>query len=999
MLTLSNSSDDTVTFGRTATRTQKTTAPRAHDAFRGRLPSSGLPAFRLPAAVPALSGGDNVTLNRSMSVVALSAAAAWAQTVVDLKTQVKNADFSALPATKPVQVGTTLPASCTTGQLFFKSDGSGGANLYGCVQNTWALQGGAAAVKALLGSGARIPTASGGFSANAIPIVDAGGTQVDSGCAAVGGSLSCSSGAPTRIGVTKGSAPTDTVIGGVTYDAVLFLDTDNVWKILLQDGSVILPGGSGAMVTAAAIAEAAYCADTSASANIVACVIDTAFPSYAAGHAIWVKMAHTNTGPATININALGPVAITKNGSAPLSGGDLTAGGMYLLLHDGARYQAQLGGAGSGSSNVITPFSAAPVLTCPSATAGAITNFKLSTAMTANIDNIAFSGCTPGQLMTVKFTQAHAGGPYTVGGLPPGAPQISPYPDVSTTYLFYQDAIAAQFLSVVPDSGPATCAERGAPAGNPPAGSIYTWCDSTDHTFAVKTSDGTIRKMGSGSTASAPYYSPLFTSQTSATIPGTTHRFTSTPCALAAMVYDNSTPRQLLAPDGVPPLTVDPATCDVTVNFAAATTFYVAINGGTGPAGPTGAPGTAGANGQSVLVTSESAGANCAYGGQKLVSAGGTSYVCNGAPGSGSGTVTHTAGALLSGNVITGNGGADLQDGGIAAADIQRLSQNQTVSGNRTFVGSIDACGATHTTPAKTGLAAAKPATCAVGEEYFASDVAAGQNKFYCTATNTWTQQSGGGGGSVTPGSGISVSGGAVSFNPLDRTVAWKLDTFCGGQAGSTSTDAVGELGWQLAATNSGTPAVSNLQYTNIDANHPCGVKLAAPSSAGNGAYLSLRGGWVSDAMASAKLRPTAMEYQLAVSSTNNIKFYLCFLCSAPYSVALGNGTPGCWLRYDTTLGTPDTGWMAACSDGNSQTASPLAGTLDTGIHRINLSWTAAGSYVFSMDGGPPTTIMKPITGGTILKTGIAVSNDSSSTASAAYIYKFAMLQTGLVMN
>src|SRR6185312_16005169 len=112
---------------------------------------------------------------------------------------------------------------------------------------------------------------------------------------------------------------------------------------------------------------------------------------------------------------------------------------------------------------------------------------------------------------------------YTIGGLPPGAPQISPYPDVSTTYLFYQGAAAAQFLAAVPDGGPATCVEQASPAGNPPTGFIYSWCDSTDHTLAVKTSDGTIRKMGAASTT--PYYSVLFTSQTSVTIPGTTHGF------------------------------------------------------------------------------------------------------------------------------------------------------------------------------------------------------------------------------------------------------------------------------------------------------------------------------------------------------------------------------------------------------------------------------------------------------------------------------------------
>ncbi|MDB4970769.1 MAG: hypothetical protein JWN44_6458 [Myxococcales bacterium] len=45
-----------------------------------------------------------------------------------------------------------------------------------------------------------------------------------------------------------------------------------------------------------------------------------------------------------------------------------------------------------------------------------------------------------------------------------------------------------------------------------------------------------------------------------------------------------------------------------------------------------GAMGTMGTAGQSVVVSAESPGANCTYGGAKLASGGGSAYVCNGAP-------------------------------------------------------------------------------------------------------------------------------------------------------------------------------------------------------------------------------------------------------------------------------------------------------------------------------------------------------------------------------
>jgi hypothetical protein len=67
----------------------------------------------------------------------LSAALALAQTRVDLSVQ-SNADFSRANSTKPAKVGTILPVTCTTGDVFFKSDATAGQNLYLCASlNTW----------------------------------------------------------------------------------------------------------------------------------------------------------------------------------------------------------------------------------------------------------------------------------------------------------------------------------------------------------------------------------------------------------------------------------------------------------------------------------------------------------------------------------------------------------------------------------------------------------------------------------------------------------------------------------------------------------------------------------------------------------------------------------------------------------------------------------------------------------------------------------------------
>lgn len=86
---------------------------------------------------------------------------------------------------------------------------------------------------------------------------------------------------------------------------------------------------------------------------------------------------------------------------------------------------------------------------------------------------------------------------------------------------------------------------------------------------------------------------------------------------------------------------------------------------------------------------------------------------------------------------------------------------------NTISTGTQDFSGAAHTLPAKQGTVAGKPATCTVGEEYFATDATAGQNKYLCTATNTWTQQSGGGGGG---GNVASINADATNAQTLTKT-------------------------------------------------------------------------------------------------------------------------------------------------------------------------------------------------------------------------------------
>jgi hypothetical protein len=101
---------------------------------------------------------------------------------------------------------------------------------------------------------------------------------------------------------------------------------------------------------------------------------------------------------------------------------------------------------------------------------------------------------------------------------------------------------------------------------------------------------------------------------------------------------------------------------------------------------------------------------------------------------------------------------------GILAPGAQSLGTAQTVvNGGRVQIGSWNASGATQTQPAKTGTIAQLPTTCTPGAEYFATNATPGQNMYYCTATNVWTQQ-------ISQSTFVQNGAGAVT-----RTVTSKL--------------------------------------------------------------------------------------------------------------------------------------------------------------------------------------------------------------------------------
>jgi hypothetical protein len=127
-----------------------------------------------------------VTMYR-MLIWTITASCAMAQTQVDLRTQAKQIDFTAAAHTKPVKTGSTLPASCTIGEMLFLTSAPAGANLYACAENNqWALQGQASAACAVDGSSGKVVFAAASCSTfslqlNGTPVTSATFTGASSG--------------------------------------------------------------------------------------------------------------------------------------------------------------------------------------------------------------------------------------------------------------------------------------------------------------------------------------------------------------------------------------------------------------------------------------------------------------------------------------------------------------------------------------------------------------------------------------------------------------------------------------------------------------------------------------------------------------------------------------------------------------------------------------------------------------------------------------------------
>ncbi len=112
-----------------------------------------------------------------------------------------------------------------------------------------------------------------------------------------------------------------------------------------------------------------------------------------------------------------------------------------------------------------------------------------------------------------------------------------------------------------------------------------------------------------------------------------------------------------------------------------------------------------------------------------------------------------------------------------------------TINGGRAISGGWDASSAATTKPAKAGTTL--PAACGVGEQYFKTDAAPGQNLYLCASPNTWAQLTGG--GEVNTASNVGA-GGVGTFDAKTGVNLGFRNIAAGSSKISVTLDAVNKL-------------------------------------------------------------------------------------------------------------------------------------------------------------------------------------------------------------
>lgn len=160
------------------------------------------------------------------------------QTLVDVRTQTKNVDFSGAASTIPARSGSALPSSCKLGEMFFNTTNTPGQNLYTCAPaNTWTELGNSGSP----GSGLTAPSTT--TVGNVPQFSNAVGTGLSGGLSVVTslGTPGSDSSIPTEKSIRSAISTAGTVFTNLTGG------TNTSASLLIGSGASLAATGTGAI--------------------------------------------------------------------------------------------------------------------------------------------------------------------------------------------------------------------------------------------------------------------------------------------------------------------------------------------------------------------------------------------------------------------------------------------------------------------------------------------------------------------------------------------------------------------------------------------------------------------------------------------------------------------------------------------------------------------------------------------------------------------------------
>jgi len=268
----------------------------------------------------------------------------------------------------------------------------------------------------------------------------------------------------------------------------------------------------------------------------------------------------------------------------------------------------------------------------------------------------------------------------------------------------------------------------------------------------------------------------------------------------------------------------------------------------------------------------------------------------------------------------------------------------QTNQSNAYTAGTQDFRSASHTLPMATGAVSAKPGTCTVGEQYFATDAAAGQNLYFCAGTNAWTQISAGSGGSgFDPTNWAGYDSGRISFfnvyndGQMYTGNVWNTSS-CGGNGGDGVLPPAGY--------------VEGIQYKPTSAGGLC--PIYSPSEPYTG---------FSDFASGSSPLPWQMQVEYRIPSLSAAGSFYAGILQNP-TAALSSAS-GVILLF--TLGSSPAFTLEILNAGSVVSSSLLSATPDNNYHYLYIGNGGTANSVRGCIGSSCTTItgtIPPTSGG-----------------------------------